>query len=485
MFPVPTFAMRTGMAYCSTFLSLALSTAMAAPPPAGQPARIDNSVKYSDRGSHPATGRSGSASLTIRALLNSDHSTDLELTTGQLDSPDSPPGSISRAQVKVLTNRGTVAGTHNYNSLAGGGYLHCAYAGLPHQQLLQVQASVSGIDGNRTDVVSARTPVLFRPDLAVGDLHHPAQAYRDAPVNISVAIRELNGEVGARTNLVLYVDGDAVDDAAGAWVDAGGYVSAAFTCRLTSLGAHQLTMSAQDAAPGDYDMGNNTVAGDILIVDPTVKLNYEASFDDRDFNYRDRSSSTVTGWSQEASLTCWSNQKSLQWPVERVAVMEYADGVPLPVLSFSGVSSQSEGPDPWRYAVFSGNEYLAAYSIYSGANYTYISYQRSAGSVTYFGHNSRWFYGWDGSYDHIYTYAVNWGRRLPSGSRHGIKLSITDATGTTFEATAVFDLQPYSYTYRHPRYYWWDEGFDDYYYCDRGASGAASDWSNWIIGYNP
>jgi len=50
-----------------------------------------NTQKYSDAGAKPVTGRSGSASLEARALLASDGTADIEVSTGSLDAGTSIP----------------------------------------------------------------------------------------------------------------------------------------------------------------------------------------------------------------------------------------------------------------------------------------------------------------------------------------------------------------------------------------------------------
>src|SRR5207249_119724 len=111
-----------------------------------------NSEKYRDSGFQPATGRSGSASVSTRALLDKAGTTDVEATA-----------------------------------------------------------------------------VHFRPDLVASRLDAPAQAPVGAAVNLQGFILERNGEVGARADCVLYVDGAAADRATGIWVDAGGMVACAMT----------------------------------------------------------------------------------------------------------------------------------------------------------------------------------------------------------------------------------------------------------------
>src|SRR5919202_696334 len=71
-----------------------------------RPQLVPNGRRYMERGLKPATGRSGSASLTARALLGKDGATTVEMTTGGLDGGGERPGSINKSQLKPLDENG-------------------------------------------------------------------------------------------------------------------------------------------------------------------------------------------------------------------------------------------------------------------------------------------------------------------------------------------------------------------------------------------
>ena len=128
---------------------------------------IPNQVKYRDAGAKPATGRSGNATLEVRALLAKDNTTLLEVTTGALDATAVAPGNLAKLQVKALNPDDLTEAlwTENYNHREGGGYASYTL-GLPGRGMpLQVQANITGID-ERTDVVAVVETVKLRPDLS-------------------------------------------------------------------------------------------------------------------------------------------------------------------------------------------------------------------------------------------------------------------------------------------------------------------------------
>lgn len=245
-----------------------------------------NSEKYADNGAHPSTGRSGSASIMSRALLGKDGSTQVEATTGTLDA-GTPPGTITKVQAK-LTHAGQST-TNNYNGLDAGGYWTTSYTTLRRSDQVQVQANVGGIDGNRNDVVTVVDVVKLRPDLLATELQVPASAHVNTVVEISATVKEINRDVGARANCVLSVDGQAVGQARGIWVDAGDAVSCAFANSFSQVGQHTITVSADNVVPADWDTANNAVSGTITIVSPEIDVgvyNWGLRAESGTFTYR-------------------------------------------------------------------------------------------------------------------------------------------------------------------------------------------------------
>ena len=268
----------------------------------GTPVLKRNSVKYRDAGMKPATGRSGSASLTARALVGRDGRTTLEVTTGSFDGA-AAPGNIDKLQVKLLENNkvGRQLLVRNFNGLTAGGTWSQPLLVGPSQQL-QVTAFVSGIDANRTDVVVVRERVKRRPDVAVSAIHAPAKAAPGNDVEITALVSELNGDVGARANCVLYVDKAEVDRANGIWVDAGRSVSCAFRHRFASAGTKAVRVEAGGVSPSDWDESNNGVSASVVVEEPANVLftamaqdHREERFEKNEWSYRiERSTGAVT-----------------------------------------------------------------------------------------------------------------------------------------------------------------------------------------------
>ncbi len=234
---------------------------------ANEPERISNATPYRVSKPSAAKGRSGSATLTTRALRRKSGETDIELTTGDLDATNGAlSDSIARVQIATTDARGRRQLVKEYTNLpANGGYLAVTYTGLARGQGLSVEANVTGIDGTRTDVVSAAPNVKLRPDLFVQRVTAPPNAVPGIPVVITGVIAELNQDVGARAACVLAVNGVDVDRAEGIWVDAGGLVSCAFSHTFDTTGPKSVTVQAANVVPSEYDAGNNAATTSVVV----------------------------------------------------------------------------------------------------------------------------------------------------------------------------------------------------------------------------
>jgi len=452
-------------------VALAAVCAFAAAPPTTHP----NAEKYQNLGAQPATGRSGNASLMARALLAKDKSTLVEVSTGALDTAATPPGQLSKVQLKGFDPNQNVLFSDNANHLSGGGYWSQTRRDLMHNQPLQVQSNIAGIDP-RNDVVTVQTAVKLRPDLALASLSAPARAYVNTPVPITAVVHELNGDVGAHADCVLAVDGQPVDQAIGIWVDAADAVSCAFAHRFTSLGTHTLTVTAANVVPGDWDLANNSKSATIEIVEPIVQLHGWAFFND----YQLSGSGANANWSgyRAVSISVHSQQTFLYGYAN---VPSSASGhVDVTETGNDSLSAGTDLPPSYAYD-YGGNTYRwsGAYlpginagvwsssfrSDSDGSGSTNVYYDRYATRVVYhsYGYNNYgwywWYYGggYGGSYD--YSYAYQFGTFIQPGSQLHVALKFVSSDGVTFVANPTIPIQS-STNYGS----YWDCDYNYYYY---------------------
>jgi hypothetical protein len=469
------------------------------------PANAVNSSKhYRESGVGNGTGRSGSAHVTARALLSKDGSATVEVTTGTLDSPTTPPGSFRKVQIKALNAAGNPILVQNlFLPTASGDYIF-ALPSLHRAQQIQLQANVDGVDRNRTDVVTLLETVKVRPDLAVASLSFPASAVPDQAVNISANLLEMNGDAGATTTCVLAIDGNPVDHMNNVYVDAGGSVSCTFAYTFNAPGSHTIEVSATNVAPSDWDTSNNSNSGTIDISNPNTAEQSSAFFQDQNGGFPVTATNTSkqwymgtlvedvsttfgsTGHTQSSDTTfsssgCAGSTNAVAWqfPVnvtysesmDGKSVYSYTDtGITGNTQSIPGGFSSCNGIVASRIFQFGSDQAddhlnnLTSYQYYDAAGNLLMSNQmiqtdRLAGDVTYFSYGYQCFYlnPGSGSCSNPSDYFVfNYPRQdvsgtlVPVGSTWAPSVSAVDAAGNTFSGSISVPLTATQQTRSQP-----------------------------------
>jgi hypothetical protein len=438
-----------------------------------QPASHPNSEKYRDSGFHPATGRSGGAVVSTRALVDKSGTTDVEVTTGTFDDVSPAPGTLASVQVKAYTRSGQDVFTDNHTALSGGGTASFPYTVLPHGTPLQLQTLVGGVDDPRTDVVTLADTVHLRPDLVAWRLQGSNSSPIGAAVNFQGFILERNGEVGARADCVLYVDGTAVDRADGIWVDAGGSVACAMTHSFTTAGTYSLQLRIENVRPGDFDDTNNSVTGSITIVPPTDFSTYAfqawAVTDSSWWHYV----STLTTW--DGTVETWDQIYTRQGPSQFAALngliprmLDY--NAPITFQGEMRTNGTTVNTIDLTYPAlawvdwqggYCGNTYdfatradtyICVYTTGRLAGYTFVQYDWSGADVRY--HSDSYVYYWDPSGQlHQTWFSNDWtdvGPMVTLGPDFSGRLSVqgaNDPQPLTAEATVSF--QPVDLRFDH------------------------------------
>jgi len=440
-----------------------------------QPRFISNAVKYRDAGARPATGRSGSSSLAARALLGIDGVTQLELTTGSFDAGPATSPPLTKVQVKQLDAGGGVLRTLNYNNLSGGGTATFSYPGLPRGRALQVQANVA--EAKRTAVVTVTETVHLRPDLRIR-LEAPAGATVDVPVTLLATVSEGNGDVGARTDCVLYVDGAEADRARGVWVDAGDAVSCAFLHTFAAVGDHLLRVAAEGVTPADFDPSNNSADGTIHVAARrAVPLSYYASAED----YREVSAQLDSAWTiyddgrrtlNEQRLTTTtgiqtgqingSTPHGISLAATQIRVSQATGGVVVHSGSWANALGHEYGPVSGELGCMSRwTDGALFYLCTTGTpvnGFTSFQYLRTGKAVTYYGvtHTSFWYPDVPGdAYTYSFGQTTTDGSGQPQitiGPDYSFLVELTDG-GRTYRAETtlpVASVQTSTFTFYRP-----------------------------------
>lgn len=369
---------------------------------------------YSDKGEHPSKAERLGVVVQSRVLIDKAGKSDFELTTGKLDSTATPPGNIDKLEVVALRPGTPTKGEERddkamfekeYHHLRAGGYAHYTYANLVRGQTLMVEAKLSGFgnrkshsnesDHQRVEVELADV-VKYRPDLAVEKLDYPTTAKPNVVVPFAAVVSERMHDVGGHADCVLLVDGVQVDAAKAIWVDAGSSVSCSFGHRFTTVGAHTVTVRAQNGLPGDYDTSNNELSGQIVIKNPANLFYFASALDSTSTSefisdYYYSSASTVPDVHSRSSYSASIQSRhfyghiplALSLPLKKVGYADSSDGAALTALSFTDVPADRTGRS-WDPA-FTTESVIERYDAASGAWLTIRRYENAntgAGTTT-------------------------------------------------------------------------------------------------------
>jgi hypothetical protein len=250
------------------------------------------------------------------------------MTTGSFESDADAPGNIDKVQVKANDD------TDNYNALENGGTLTLPLdQTLTRHQTIDVHANISLV-GHGTTVVQVSEIVKLRPDLVAAGLLAAPAAIVDQPLLITASVQERNGDVGARANCVLSVDGAIAARAPFIWVDAGDEVACQFSHAFNAAGAHQIAVSLDSVAPGDYDDSNNGISATVNVYDHADQMHRwlsgstEAEFERRRYDSRPADTrSSEQGWLNGSHFSAHLKLAEVDMSAIGIGYREASDGV--------------------------------------------------------------------------------------------------------------------------------------------------------------
>ena len=214
-----------------------------------------NSTKYKDSGVPNAIAVTAVASIEARALLNRDNTTDVEVTTGSFEG-DFPSGYLTKVKVGIPMADGVLPVNFNHaESATFSGNI----SGVISGNIVTIDAQVRGLNDGTAHAI-AQAAVAKRPDLNVLFVSLPSFPVTGRIARVRTAITEMNGQLGARANARLLIDGVEVDRAENIWVNAGGRVNVTFAPILEAEdGQHDFTVVVDSVNPRDWDDSNNTL----------------------------------------------------------------------------------------------------------------------------------------------------------------------------------------------------------------------------------
>ena len=202
---------------------------------------------------------SGPYSLHARALLSASE-TELSL---RIDGPV-VPSVLEKVQVKAWSAGADEAVTRNFFDVAApGGLATLRLSGHSRGDRLEIQAHVK--DGPQFNL-DAATTVLRRPDLTVTHIEVPADVVRTRAFDVTAAVAEVGGDVGAQGRVELFDGASTIPLANSAvTVTAGGAATAAFRIVLARPREHELRAVVSGAAPAEWDVAPNVAQRSLYV----------------------------------------------------------------------------------------------------------------------------------------------------------------------------------------------------------------------------
>lgn len=424
---------------------------------AERPELIHNSIKYSDAGLQPATGRAGDISIAARALLGSDGVTDLELTTGAFDGASAPTGTLHRVQVKAGLDLEDPL-TRNFDANGTFASVRLTDLALRWREPIQVQASAHSTDQQRNGVVTLTETVKRRPDLRLNLGTVPPNGIAGHPLNFYLAVAETNGDVGARADCVLRVNGEVVDRASGIWIDARSAVVCAMGYVFPAAGLYQVQLGAENVSPGDWNPANNhtnvvtvnirdasqVVAGGSYVATATETKDEIEYFEQGDQSQPSWENNYIYSMRQSSVTRLDASfPAELDFETMQVSFSEETDGRYVRYLQSYPRLHVDNWPGPGCAELSWGRTYFFYGCVNGGA--TTIHFAGGGSATRYY---SRWWgvftNDWTGqSYTYDRSMNMNMGNGIPWGSTVSLQLIAADAD-QIWQIDPFMTLQPWS-----------------------------------------
>jgi hypothetical protein len=214
-------------------------------------------------------------SLQVNALMNMDGTTDVYLTVGIADPTYALPSTAKQIQLKAFDSAGGQMWTQIYHDVGlTSGTATFNFPGLVRHGSIAVHELVQTSQTTSTKVLDASGTIFLRPDPAVLDASSPDQVRTNQTFHVNATIEELNKDVGATFDVLLFVGDTQVDQATAVSVPAGGMINVTLLTRVSTPGTYTLTVKLVNVAPREWSESNKSAQAQITVVEERINLRY-------------------------------------------------------------------------------------------------------------------------------------------------------------------------------------------------------------------
>lgn len=237
-------------------------------------------------------GKTSSYDLALQALKGKDSITDLYVKITPKSNDITPPDILKKIQLKSYDLEGKLIYTKNlFNVASSSEITDIKLNDVERYQSLETRIHVPNDQTADEEVLSGKTNVLLKPDLVVDKVQVPDKVKVNEPFSVTVNIKELNGDVGAKANVQILDDSNVLDTAERLVVNAGGQAQAAFMLTLAKAGTYALKVNITGVEPGDYTDSNNDTNFTIEAVENKKNVEYRSHYDytsDYEINWKNQ-----------------------------------------------------------------------------------------------------------------------------------------------------------------------------------------------------
>jgi hypothetical protein len=428
---------------------------------AGAQTLTPNTQHYADRNPN-AVGSSGASTLSMRALLGKNGTTDVDVAAGRGDG--GAPGNLTRVLFRAYNSNEEIAWSQVFANLASPTF-HTTFSGMKRGQPIQTQATIRSATSGRSDVVVTSGNVRLRPDLSILSIDAPNRFRAGLPVSIVSAIREANGDTGATATCRLRVNNVEVDHAEGIWVDAGGTVACSFRHTFDVADTYNLEVVVDSEQPADWDTTNNRMSTTIQIDKPSEPFSWLLWAHDVSgySNYSDRgcyvstdgTCSSIDYERTDSQQIRWqfamlggSSSTAIQFPIT-VHFTGTADNLPFaddtreiasPNYVWDDGYTRVESYQDFDYTT--GLIYNLGNSTSGGVTSSGITVERYASDITYYSMQyARDLYDYDGT-TYFWSMRDVIGQLWPMTGTVSMSLEANDAASHTWTASPSISMSP-------------------------------------------
>ena len=201
-------------------------------------------------------------SMQLKALCGK-QSTDIYIDILSAGNSNIPvPQVLKKISVKIRNNESKLVYNKNYFDVKLNN--NKAVISLNQKLLhnfLEVTVHIKSEQTKNEKILRGKTIALLRPDLIISKITHPDTVNINTPFNIEAYIVEMNREVGATSNILLFKENKLIRTIQNVNIKAGGNISAAFQNLFQAdTGFVNYKLLISNTSPAEYDTANNEVS---------------------------------------------------------------------------------------------------------------------------------------------------------------------------------------------------------------------------------